>query len=93
MIYQRFPSFDEVQAGVRHILQFDDYSINVVNSEVPGQVETMLNDKGQLELTQTVNFFIGGIVQDILFVFGIAFMFSPLLRMRKMNGGDACEYE
>jgi len=64
MIDQRFPSFDEVQAGVRHILQFDDYSINVVNSEVPGQVETMLNDKGQLELTQTVNFFIGGSILD-----------------------------
>lgn len=34
-----------------------------------------------------MNFFIKGIVNDVLFLFGIAFMFSPLLRMRKMNAG------
>ncbi len=33
-----------------------------------------------------MNFFFNGIVQDILIIFGIAFMFSPLLRMRKING-------
>lgn len=32
-----------------------------------------------------MNFFINGIVNDILFVIGILFMFSALLRMRKMN--------
>lgn len=32
-----------------------------------------------------MNFFIKGIVNDILFYFGAMFMFSALLRMRKMN--------
>lgn len=60
----RFPSFDEVESQIRKILQFNDFSINVVNSEEPGKVATMLNEKGQLELTQTVNFFIGGSILD-----------------------------
>ena len=60
----RFPSFQEVESQVRSLLQFNDYSINVVNSEEPGKVATMLNEKGQLELTQTVNFFIGGSILD-----------------------------
>ncbi len=33
-----------------------------------------------------MNFFLKGTVKDILFLLGITFMFSPLLRMRKMNG-------
>lgn len=64
LIDQRFPSFDEVESCVRRLLQFNDFSINVVNSEEPGKVATMLNEKGQLELTQTVNFFIGGSILD-----------------------------
>jgi len=64
LINQRFPSFNEVETWVRRLLEFNDFSINVVNSEEPGKVATMLNDKGQLELTQTVNFFIGGSILD-----------------------------
>lgn len=64
LINQRFPSFTEVETWVRRILEYNDFSINVVNSEEPGKVATMLNDKGQLELTQTVNFFIGGSILD-----------------------------
>lgn len=64
LINQRFPSFYEVESWVRRLLEFNDFSINVVNSEEPGKVATMLNDKGQLELTQTVNFFIGGSILD-----------------------------
>ena len=64
LINQRFPSFNEVEAWVKKILEFNDFTINVVNSEEPGKVATMLNEKGQLELTQSVNFFIGGSILD-----------------------------
>lgn len=33
-----------------------------------------------------MNFFLKGPVKEILFLLGIAFMFSPLLRIRKLNG-------
>lgn len=33
-----------------------------------------------------MNFFFNGIVQDILLILSFPFIFSPLLRMRKMNG-------
>lgn len=32
-----------------------------------------------------LNFFFKGAVKDVLFILGIAFMFSPLVRIRKMN--------
>ena len=64
LINEKFPSWNEVESEVRRILQFNDYTVNVVNSEEPGKVATMLNAKGQLELTQTVNFFIGGSILD-----------------------------
>lgn len=64
LINEKFSSFSEVEAEVKRILQYNDYTINVVNSEEPGRVATMLNDKGQLELEQTLNFFIGGSILD-----------------------------
>jgi hypothetical protein len=64
LINEKFPSWQEVESEVRKILQFNDYTVNVVNSEEPGKVATMLNAKGQLELIQTVNFFIGGSILD-----------------------------
>lgn len=59
-----FPSFEEVEARLRKLLQSQDYSINVVNSEEPGKVQTMLDDRGQLQLTRNANFFIGGSILD-----------------------------
>lgn len=64
LIDEKFPSFGEVEAEVKRILQYNDYTINVVNSEEPGRVATMLNDKGQLRLEQSLNFFIGGSILD-----------------------------
>lgn len=64
LIDENFPSFGEVEAEVKRILQYNDYTINVVNSEEPGRVATMLNDKGQLRLEQSLNFFIGGSILD-----------------------------
>lgn len=64
IIHEKFPSFSEVEAVVKRILEYNDYTINVVNSEEPGKVATMLNDKGQLELEQALNFFIGGSILD-----------------------------
>ena len=62
LINEPFPSFGEVEAEVKRILEFNDYTINVVNSENP--VSTMLNEKGQLRLEQALNFFIGGNILD-----------------------------
>ena len=62
LIDEQFPSFGEVEAEVKRILEFNDYTINVVNSENP--VSTMLNEKGQLRLEQALNFFIGGNILD-----------------------------
>ena len=63
-IHEDLPPFDEVEARLRKILRFQDFSINVVNSSEPGKVRTMLDDRGQLKLTRTVNFFIGGSILD-----------------------------
>lgn len=64
LITEKFPTFAEVEAEVKRILETNDYTINVVNSEEPGKVQTMLNDKGQLRLDQALNFFIGGSILD-----------------------------
>ena len=63
-IKETLPSFDEVEAHLRKILRFQDFSVNVVNSAEPGKVRTMLDDRGQLKLTRTANFFIGGSILD-----------------------------
>ena len=62
LIDERFPSFGDVEAEVKHILEYNDYAINVVNSENP--VSTMLNEKGQLRLERALNFYIGGNILD-----------------------------
>ena len=62
LINEKFPTFGQIEAEVKRILEYNDYSINVVNSENP--VSTMLNEKGQLRLDQTLNFFIGGNILD-----------------------------
>ena len=62
LIHEKFPTFGEVEAEVKRILEYNDYTINVVNSENP--VSTMLNEKGQLRLEQALNFFIGGNILD-----------------------------
>lgn len=62
LIKEVFPSFAEVEAEAKHILQFNEYVVKVVNSEEP--VATMLNEKGQLRLDNTLNFFIGGSILD-----------------------------
>lgn len=64
VIHEDLPPFDEVEARLRKILRFQDFSINVVNSSEPGKVRTMLDDRGQLKLTRTANFFIGGSILD-----------------------------
>ena len=64
LINEKFPTFAEVEAEVKRILEYNDYTINVVNSEEPGKVATMLNDKGHLRLEQALNFFIGGSILD-----------------------------
>lgn len=64
LIQEKFPTFAQVEAEVKRILEYNDYAINVVNSEEPGKVATMLNEKGQLRLEQTLNFFIGGSILD-----------------------------
>ncbi len=64
LINEAFPSFAETEAEVKRILKYNDYTINVVNSEEPGKVATMLNEKGQLRLEQALNFFIGGSILD-----------------------------
>jgi hypothetical protein len=62
LISEKYPTFAEVEAEVKRILEYNDYTINVVNSENP--VSTMLNEKGQLRLEQAMNFFIGGNILD-----------------------------
>ena len=64
LISEEFPSFIEVESEVKRILAYSDYVVKVVNSEVPGMVSTMLNEKGQLRLDNTLNFFIGGSILD-----------------------------
>lgn len=64
LINEDFPTFAEVEAEVKRILEYNDYIINVVNSEEAGKVATMLNEKGQLRLEQSLNFFIGGSILD-----------------------------
>ena len=61
IINEKFPTFGEVEAEVKRILDYNDYIIKVVNSEE--NVEEMLED-GQLRLDQTLNFFIGGSILD-----------------------------
>lgn len=62
LINEKFPTFGEVEAEVKRILEYNDYVIKVVNSEE--HVAEMLNEKGQLRLEQTLNFFIGGSILD-----------------------------
>ena len=58
----RMPSLEETMEQVREILDDDDYAIRVVNSD--HEVENMLDDKGQLKLTNTLNIFVGGSILD-----------------------------
>lgn len=62
LISEPFPEFSEVESEVKRILGSLDYSIKIVNSEEP--IATMLNDKGQLRLENTLNIFIGGSILD-----------------------------
>lgn len=62
LISEKFPTFGEVEAKVKAILEEDDYMVSIVNSEHP--VSTMLNDAGQLDLKLSLNFFIGGNILD-----------------------------
>jgi len=70
LITEKFPSFAEVEAEVKRILEYNDYVIKVVNSEEPGKVETMIDSDpdspsyGRLKLDQSLNFFIGGSILD-----------------------------
>lgn len=64
LIKEEFPSWADVESRMRRILRYQDYSINVVNSSDPGRVRTMLDNRGQLKLTRTANFFIGGTILD-----------------------------
>ena len=64
LIKEEFPSWSDVESRMRRILRYQDYSINVVNSSDPGRVRTMLDNRGQLKLTRTANFFIGGTILD-----------------------------
>ena len=64
LINEKFPTFTEIEGKVKEMLQYNDYTVNVVNSEEPGRVTTMLDDKGQLRLEQSCNFFIGGSILD-----------------------------
>lgn len=61
LINEKFPTFGEVEAEVKRILEYSDYIIKVVNSEE--NVEEML-ENGQLRLDQALNFFIGGSILD-----------------------------
>lgn len=62
LINEKFPTFGEVEAEVKRILEYNDYVIKIVNSEE--HVALMLNEHGQLRLDQTLNFFIGGSILD-----------------------------
>ena len=62
LIDEKFPTFAEVEAEVKRILEYNDYIIKVVNSEE--HVALMLNEHGQLRLEQALNFFIGGSILD-----------------------------
>lgn len=64
LINEIFPTFSEIEDKVKDMLLLNDYTVNVVNSEEPGRVNTMLDDKGQLRLEQSCNFFIGGSILD-----------------------------
>lgn len=64
LIKEEFPNWADVESRMRRILRYQDYSINVVNSSDPGRVRTMLDSRGQLKLTRTANFFIGGTILD-----------------------------
>lgn len=62
IINEPMPSFSQVENEVKRMLQFNDYTINIVNSNNP--VATMLDEKGQLNLERAMNFFIGGSILD-----------------------------
>ena len=102
LINEPFPSFPEVEAEVKRILEYNDYTINVVNSEEPGKVATMLNEKGQLRLEQALNFFIGGSILDrgitidnmLCFFYGRdprKFQMDTVLQHARMYGARAKE--
>jgi hypothetical protein len=62
LISTEWPTYCEVINKVREMLSRSDYKINIVNSDVA--VSSMLNQKGQLRLEQSLNFFIGGGILD-----------------------------
>lgn len=62
LITVEWPSYTQVINKVRDILGRSDYKISIVNSNVG--VSSMLNEKGQLRLEQSLNFFIGGGILD-----------------------------
>ena len=41
LISEKFPSFAEVEAEVKHMLEYNEYVIYVVNSEDPGKMRTL----------------------------------------------------
>lgn len=65
LIAVKFPSFAEVEAEVKHLLEYNEYVVYVVNSEDPGKMRTLRNpETGQLRLERRMNIFIGGSILD-----------------------------
>lgn len=62
LITSPWPSYSDVINKVKDLLGRSDYVIKIVNSNE--SVASMLNQKGQLRLEQSLNFFIGGGILD-----------------------------
>lgn len=100
LIDMEWPSYSEVIEKVREVLSRSDYKISVVNSDVA--VSAMLNKKGQLELEQSLNFFIGGGILDrgitidnmLCFLYGRnpgKFQMDTVLQHARMYGARSLE--
>lgn len=56
------PARDAVYEKICELLQNDEYNVQLVNSSQ--NIQSLLDDEGQLELTHKLNLFIGGFVLD-----------------------------
>ena len=103
LIDEPFPTFAEVEAEVKRLLEFNEYVINVINSEDPGKTRALRNpETGQLRLDGTMNIFIGGSILDrgitidnmLCFFYGRdpkKFQMDTVLQHARMYGARAKE--
>lgn len=103
LISEKFPTFGEIEAEVKRLLENNSCAVSVINSEDPEKTKALRDPKtGQLLLDRRMNIFIGGSILDrgitidnmLCFFYGRdpkKFQMDTVLQHARMYGARAKE--